>query len=57
LTLDCGAIEFLNALLQRGDWLILIWTSFSSHIVGTYFCITLLFNAKNLKILCFRFCG
>jgi hypothetical protein len=24
LTLDCGAIEFLNALLQRGDWLILI---------------------------------
>jgi hypothetical protein len=57
LTLDCGAIGFLSALLQRGNWLILIWTSFSSHIVGTYFGITLLFNAKNLKILGFRFCG
>jgi hypothetical protein len=38
-------------------FLILIWASFSVHIVGTYFCSTVLFEAKNLKFLDFRFCG
>jgi hypothetical protein len=40
-----------------GIFLILIWTSFSSFTVGTYFFITLLFYAKNLRFLGFRFCG
>ncbi len=40
-----------------GIFLILIWASFSVHIVGTYFCSTVLFEAKNLKFLDFRFCG
>ncbi len=38
-------------------FLILIWASFSVHIVGTYFCSTVLFEVKNLKFLDFRFCG
>jgi hypothetical protein len=46
LTLVCGAMGFLSVLLQRRDWLILIWTSFSSFIVGTYFFSTLLFIQK-----------
>jgi hypothetical protein len=35
----------------------LIWTSFSSFIVGTYFFNTLLFDAKNLRFFGFRFWG
>jgi hypothetical protein len=38
-------------------FLILIWASFSVHIVGTYFCSTVIFKAKNLKFLDFRYCG
>jgi hypothetical protein len=55
--LDCGSMSFLNVLLQRRDWLILIWSSFSSFIVCPYFLSTLLFNPKHLKFLGFRFCG
>jgi hypothetical protein len=40
-----------------GNFLILIWTSFSPFTVGTYFCITLIFDAKNLRFLGFKFCG
>jgi hypothetical protein len=40
-----------------GSFLILIWTSFSSFIVGTYFFNTPLFDAKNLRFLGFKICG
>jgi hypothetical protein len=54
LMLDCGAMGFSDVLLQKRDWLILIWTSFSSFIVDTYFFNTLLFHPKNLKIFGFQ---
>jgi hypothetical protein len=57
LTLDCGAIDILYYTALGVIFLILIWTSFSSLTVGTYFCITLLFYAKNLRFLGFRFSG
>ncbi len=42
---------------NAGGFLILIWTSFSSFIIGRCFYITLFFYAKNLRFLGFRFCG
>ncbi len=57
LTHDCGTMGSLNVLLQREDWLILIWASFSSLMVSTYFFNTLPVYPKNLKFLGFRFCG
>jgi hypothetical protein len=40
-----------------GSFLILIWTSFSSFILGTYFCITLLFMHKTSNFLVSDFAG
>ncbi len=50
----CGVLYYTAI---GGSFLILIWTWFSSFTVGTYFCITLLFDVKNLQFLGFKICG